>query len=110
MVPVPGISQPVPMPASMVGVLSVDPAGRVTGSGTASIAGQAMPYQVLEGQVTPGDDCTAAVEMSVASGGAVDTGRSWLVMFRGGEELWAIQTASQTAVPVVAGAWTRIAF
>jgi hypothetical protein len=110
MVPVPGVPQRVPMPAFMLGRASIDHFGRVSGQGTASIAGQAMPYEIVDGQLSLGDGCTAAVQMTVNSGGVADTGTSWLVVLRGGEELWAIQIASQAAAPVVAGTWKRISW
>lgn len=108
MVPVPGTTQRLPVPASMLSVVSVDRWGTVEGRGTASIGGQAMPYEITEGQLTLGDDCTATVEMSVMSGGLADTGKSWMVVLGEGEELWSIQIESRSAVPVMSGVWKRI--
>jgi len=110
MIPLPGVPQPVPMPALMIGLVSVEHSGHVTGHGTASITGQSMPYDIVDGQLDMDEGCTAVVEMKVDSGGIVDTGKSWMVSFRDGDEFWAIQTESHTVLPVVAGKWKRVSF
>lgn len=38
----------------------------------------------------------------------MDEGKSWMVVLGGGDELWAIQTGSRLAKPLIAGTWKRI--
>lgn len=107
MMALPGIPQPVPSPALMLGMVTVNDDGEVAGSGTLSLGGQILPYEQA-GTVVMNDDCTAVLESTATSGSLADAGKSWLVVFGGGEELWAIQTESQMAKPVIAGVWKRL--
>jgi hypothetical protein len=108
MMSTPGAPQPIPVPALMLALVSIDHQGHLTGSGTISLAGNAMPFEIAGGEVEVNADCTATVGMSVRSASLADEGKSWMVILGEGDELLAIQIESQTAAPVVAGTWKRI--
>ena len=108
MTPQPGVPQPIPVPALILGEVSIDSQGKLRGGGTISLAGTAMDYEIVSGQIQPDSDCTAIVEVSVKSGALADEGKAWIVMLEGGDELWLIQTESQRVGPVVTGVWKRI--
>jgi hypothetical protein len=108
LVPPPGGPLLFPVPALMIGLASIDRQGQVSGRGTASLAGQATEFEIVSGNIDVQSDCTATVQMSVKSGNLVDEGKIWMVILEGGDELWAIQTESHVAKPVLAGIWKRV--
>lgn len=108
MLPQPGASQLAPVPALTVALASVDRQGRLSGRGTITMAGNALDYQVVAGQIDVHADCSAIGQMSVQSGTLADEGKTWFVVLDGGDELWAIQTESRVAKPIVTGTWKRI--
>jgi hypothetical protein len=108
MVPQPGATQPVPVASLITALASIDYEGRLSGRGTATMAGDPQDYQILNGQIAVQPDCSATVQMSVGTGTLTDEGKSWLVVLDGGNELWAIQTESRAGKPVLAGVWKRL--
>lgn len=108
MVSQPGTPQPVPVPSLGVALASIDGQGQISGFGTITMAGEALDYQIARGQIDVQPDCTAIAQMSVQSGAVADEGKSWLVVLDGGDELWAIQTESRVAEPIVTAIWKRI--
>jgi hypothetical protein len=108
MTPQPGTSQPIPVPALILGEVSIDSQGGLMGGGTISLAGTAMKYEIVRGQIQSDSDCTAIVQLSVKSGALADEGKAWMVVLEGGDELWLIQTESQRVGPVVTGIWKRM--
>lgn len=108
MVSQPGVTQPVPVPSLITALATVDYEGRLSGRGTATMAGDPQDYQILNGQVAVQPDCSATVQMSVSTGSLTDQGKSWVVVLDGGNELWAIQTESLAGKPVLAGVWRRL--
>ena len=107
-VPQPGVPQPLPVPTFITALTSVDSQGRLSGRGTATLAGDPQEYQILSGQIDVQPDCSATVQMSVSAGTLADDGKSWLVVLDGGNELWSIQTESRVVKPILAGVWKRI--
>jgi hypothetical protein len=103
----PGVGQLVPMPALLIGLLSIDRQGQVSGAGTVSLGGKSVDYDA-NGSIEVGTDCTAVVQLNVSSAALTDSGKSWMLILEGGDELLAIQTESQAARPVLAGVWKRI--
>ena len=108
MMPPPGSPQPIPVPALILGEVSIDSRGELSGGGTISLAGTAMKYEIVSGQIQPDSACTAIVRMNVKSGDMADEGKAWMVVLDEGDELWLIQTESHQAGPVVTGIWKRI--
>lgn len=106
--PQPGTPQPVPQPALMIGIASIDSEGQLSGFGKSSIGGNSMDFTLAGGQLNVNADCSATAHMSAQSGPLADEGESWMVVLEGGSELWAIQTTSSLAQPVVTGTWKRI--
>jgi hypothetical protein len=98
---------PAPVPALTVALASIDDQGQVSGAGTISMAGTAMPYEITRGRIEVNADCTAVLDMSVKSGALEDAGKAWMILLDGGNEIWAIQTDSLHMKPIVAGVWTR---
>lgn len=108
MMPQPNAPQPVPVPVSTIAPVSIDYQGQLSGHGTISMAGNAMEYAIVDRTIDVKPDCSAVVQMSVKSGSLADEGKSWVVVLEGGNELWAIQTESSVAKPIVTGTWKRI--
>jgi hypothetical protein len=108
MTPQTGTPPAVPQAALMIGVASIDYQGQLTGFGKTSIGGNALDFTLTSGQLNVNPDCSATARMRVQSGPLADEGESWLVVLDGGTELWAIQTSSSLAQPVVTGTWKRI--
>lgn len=100
--------QPVPVPGSTIALVSIDYQGQLSGHGTISMAGDARESPTVGGNVDVKSDCSAVVQMSVRTGIMPDMGKSWMVVLEGGNELWAIQTESSVAKPIVTGTWKRI--
>jgi hypothetical protein len=103
----PGITTPLPLPAIITGIVTVDGQGDVSGGGTSSLAGSAADFDVV-GKINMESDCTAVTQLNVTSAGLVDTGRAWMVVLNNGDEIWMIQTDSDVANPIIAGTWKRI--
>ena len=94
--------------ALMVGLASIDYDGQLSGSGKSSIGGTSRDFTIASGQINVNSDCIATAHMSVESRPLSDEGESWIVVLEGGSELWAIQSSSGIAKPVVSGTWKRI--
>jgi hypothetical protein len=108
MVPQPGAPQPLPVPTLITALASIDYQGRLSGRGTATMAGDPQDYQIVRGQIDVQPDCSATVQMSVSTGTLADEGKGWLVVLDGGNELWGIQTESRVVKPILSGVWKRI--
>lgn len=104
----PGATQPVAMPTVMVSVASIDYQGQISGGGTMSLAGDPVPFQVSQGTVTVNADCSAVTEMALDAGPLSNTGKGWMVVLDGGDELWSLPTESHSGKTIAFGTWKRI--
>ena len=107
-IPQSGTPQSVSQTALMIGLASIDYEGRLSGSGKSSIGNNSMDFTIARGQLIVNPDCSARVRMSIQSEPLTDEGESWIAVLEGGSELWAIQTSSSLAKPVVTGSWKRL--
>jgi hypothetical protein len=107
-IPQPGTSQSISQSTLMIGLASIDYQGHLSGSGRSSLGGNSTEFTIQSGQLNVNPDCSTTAHMSVQAGALADEGESWMVVLEGGDEMWAIQTSSTLAKPVVTGVWKRI--
>ena len=103
-----GATQPVSMPTVMVSLASVDYQGQISGVGAMTTAGNSLPTKVTSGTVTVNTDCSAVTQMGLAAGPLTDSGKGWMVVLDGGNELWSVPTESNLQKSVAFGTWKRI--
>ena len=105
MMPVPGQSQPVPLPFSALVTFTVQSGGAVTAASTASMGGTIVDFQFPKGsslQVNP--DCTATLNWSAVSKqypGQTFTGTLKYIVLNYGNELIGLDTQSSSGSSIV---------
>ena len=100
MLPLPGASQPAPVPVVGLALVSMDSKGAVTGSAYQSTGGQLIQFP-MPGTMKINSDCTGSVDL----GGGI-TGN--LVVLGEGREINSIMTATAKGSPIISARWKRI--
>ncbi len=97
----PGSSQPVPVPAAGLALVSIDTRGTVTGFAYQSVGGQ-ISQSIMPGTIKLNSDCTGTVDWG---GGLLGN----LVVLGEGSEIRSVMTAAGAmGNPVISGQWKRI--
>ncbi len=110
LMPVPGQSQPVPLPFSALVTFSVEPGGAVTAASTASMGGSMVEFEV-KGSLQVNADCTATMNWSGASKqfpGQTSTGILKWIVLNYGDELMGLDTKSSDGSSIVIESDKRI--
>ncbi len=104
---VPGVG---PVPAAMLGRVSIDYDSTIEMIGTAVVAGNPMSF-TLDGVWEQGElACTGWITGSIMAGGTIYMGEleGWIVVLDGGNELWGIAIDDPSGNPVALGTMKRV--
>jgi hypothetical protein len=104
MMPVPGQSQPVPIPFSAIHTATFQNGGTGTAASTASLGGSIVDFEFPQISVSVNSDCTATMQYTGVSKqfpGQTFTGTVRYVVLNYGNELIGMDTAANTGLPAV---------
>jgi hypothetical protein len=108
----PGQSQPVPAPASLIGVTLIDYQGRMTGAATISAAGNVADFVFPDASIAVNADCTGATKWKAAPKGSNQVlpgqGVDKIVVLNNGDEMILLLTQTPLGVPIMLGRGKRI--
>ena len=106
-----GTLSPTPVPIVLLGIVSIDANGAVTGGGTGVMGTQVIEYEFVNSTVEAGPGCTATgkYSLSVPGMGTVPgQGMDRLVLMPGDDEMRAICVQGVLGRPVYVGTYKRI--
>lgn len=102
--PVPGQSQPVPLPFSGIVRFAVHSGGTVTAASTASMGGTIVEFEFPKASLLVNPDCTATLDYVAASKqfpGMTFPGVSKFIVLNFGNDLMGLDTHSSSGSPIV---------
>ena len=104
------VSGVMPVPAALLGRVSIGYDGSIEMSGTAMVAGNQMPFTLEDGVWEEGElACTGTITGSIMAGGTIrGEMEGWFVVLDHGNELWGIGIDDPSGNPVVLGTMKRI--
>jgi hypothetical protein len=100
MIPVPGQSQPVPVPYSAIFSMTFQPNGSGTGEATASMAGNVWNVQFPAFSIAVNPDCTAVLNWKATVFEQTSTGTVKYIVLDDGNELIGMETANSIGLPI----------
>ena len=104
MMPVPGQSQPVPLPFSALVTFTVQYSGAVTAASTASMGGSIVDFEMPKASLQVNPDCTATLNWSgypKGFPGQTSTGTLKYIVLNYGNELIGMDTQSSSGSSIV---------
>jgi hypothetical protein len=104
MMPVPGQSQPVPVPFSAIHTATFQHGGTGKAASTASLGGAIVDFDFPAVSIEVNPDCTASMKYTGVSRqfpGATFTGAIKYVVLNSGDELFGLDTEANTGLPAV---------
>jgi hypothetical protein len=111
MIPVPGQSQPVPLPFSALVAFTVRSGGTVTAASTASMGGTLVDFEMPKASIQVNPDCTATLNWSgypKGFPGQTSTGTLKYIVLNYGNELIGLDTQSSAGSSIVIESDKRI--